>query len=414
MTDPRRVAQADVLVAGRPAATLTRTDAGVAFAYRPDYLGAPGPPVATTLPLADEPVLTPAGAVPPFFAGLLPEGRRLTNLRRSVKTSADDDLSLLIAVGADPVGDVQVLPAGAVRAVEAAEPGGAPTPGPVVTGDWADLDFTDLLADSGIVDPVALAGVQDKVSGRMLTVPLAHAGRAQLLKLDPPEYPGVVRDEAFFLQVARRLRQRVVDTEVVHDRHGRPGLLVRRFDRVVDGTDGAGLRQLAVEDAAQLLGRYPADKYAVTTEQVFDAVGAVCAARPVAVRAVLQQVALAWLTGNGDLHAKNVSVVSDRSAREPGEWRVSPIYDIPSTLPYGDLDMALRVQGRTDSLSRKRYLALSDRAGLPARAAERALEELLRATVDVADEAIDALELDAGRARTLRRVLTRRHEDLSA
>ena len=387
MTDPRRVAQADVLVAGRPAATLTRTDAGVAFAYRPDYLDAPGPPVATTLPLTEEPVLTPAGAVPPFFAGLLPEGRRLTNLRRTVKTSADDDLSLLIAVG-------------------------------------ADLDFTDLLADSGIVDPVALAGVQDKVSGRMLTVPLAHAGRAQLLKLDPPEYPGVVRDEAFFLQVARRLRQQVVDAELVHDRHGRPGLLVRRFDRVADGMDGmdgadsVGLRRLAVEDAAQLLRRYPADKYAVTTEQVIDAVGAVCAARPVAIRAVLQQVALAWLTGNGDLHAKNVSVVADRTGSSveggSGEWRVSPIYDIPSTLPYGDPDMALSVQGRTDSLSRKRYLALADRAGLPARAAERALEDVLRATTGVADEAIDALELDPGRARTLRRVLTRRHEGLCA
>ena len=97
-----------------------------------------------------------------------------------------------------------------------------------------------------------------------------------------------------------------------------------------------------------------------------------------------------------------------------GEWRVSPIYDIPSTLPYGDPDMALSVQGRTDSLSRKRYLALADRAGLPARAAERALEDVLRATTGVADEAIDALELDPGRARTLRRVLTRRHEGLCA
>lgn len=421
MTDPRRVAQADVLVAGRPAATLTRTDAGVAFAYRPDYLDAPGPPVATTLPLTEEPVLTPAGAVPPFFAGLLPEGRRLTNLRRTVKTSADDDLSLLIAVGADPVGDVQVFPAGATNAAESEV---APTSSPIVTGDWADLDFTDLLADSGIVDPVALAGVQDKVSGRMLTVPLAHAGRAQLLKLDPPEYPGVVRDEAFFLQVARRLRQQVVDAELVHDRHGRPGLLVRRFDRVADGMDGmdgadsVGLRRLAVEDAAQLLRRYPADKYAVTTEQLIDAVGAVCAARPVAIRAVLQQVALAWLTGNGDLHAKNVSVVADRTGSSveggSGEWRVSPIYDIPSTLPYGDPDMALSVQGRTDSLSRKRYLALADRAGLPARAAERALEDVLRATTGVAEEAIEALELDPGRARTLRRVLTRRHEGLCA
>lgn len=415
IVDPRRIDAADILVSGRAAASLTRTPEGTVFAYRPDYLASGRPAVATTLPLTDEPVRSGAGAIPAFFAGLLPEGRRLTNLRRRVKTSADDDLSLLLAVGADPVGDVQVVPAGS-------QPPAQPDVS-VGEGDWAGLDFTELLASSGIVDPVALAGVQDKVSGRMLTVPLAYAGRAQLLKLDPPEYPGVVRDEAFFLHVARGLRQRVVDAEVVQDRLGRPGLLVRRFDRVADGR---GLRRLAVEDAAQLLGRYPADKYAVTTEEVVDAVGRVCAARSVAVRAVLQQVAFAWLTGNGDLHAKNISVLSNRSgasgevggagglgAASVGEWRVAPIYDIPSTLLYGDNDLALTVQGRADSLSRKRYLALADRSGLPLRAAERALDEVLRVTIGVADEAVEALELDPGRARTLRRVLARRHVSLA-
>ena len=43
---------------------------------------------------------------------LLPEGRRLGALRRAVKTSADDELSLLLAVGADAIGDVQVVPSG--------------------------------------------------------------------------------------------------------------------------------------------------------------------------------------------------------------------------------------------------------------------------------------------------------------
>ncbi|CAN5416860.1 hypothetical protein BH23ACT9_BH23ACT9_20100 [soil metagenome] len=77
--------------------TLNRTDAGVHFSYVDGY---DGPAVAATLPLSSEPVLRPAGAVPPFFSGLLPEGRRLAALRRQVKTSADDELSLLVAVGA--------------------------------------------------------------------------------------------------------------------------------------------------------------------------------------------------------------------------------------------------------------------------------------------------------------------------
>ena len=71
------------------------------------------PAIATTLPVTTTPVTTLGGAVPAFFAGLLPEGRRLSALRQGVKTSADDELSLLLGVGGDTIGDVRVVPAGA-------------------------------------------------------------------------------------------------------------------------------------------------------------------------------------------------------------------------------------------------------------------------------------------------------------
>lgn len=393
--DPRRVATAEVHKAGRLAAHLTRTDHGVELRYTPAYLDDPGPGIATTLPVTESPVLTAGGAVPPFFAGLLPEGRRLTSLRRAVKTSADDDLSLLIAVGADPVGDVQVLLPGA-------EPAAADVP--TVESSWGEIDFAEVLSAGGI-DPAALAGVQDKVSGRMLTVPMIRGGRLHLLKLNPPEYPSVVENESYFLFVARRLRQGAVHAEVVRDRSGASGLLVERFDRTPLDT---GVGRIAVEDAAQLLGRYPADKYSVSTETVLARVGTVCQARLPAVRAVLQQVALAWLTGNGDLHAKNLSVL-----RTPeGGWRPTPIYDIPSTLPYGDHRMALTVAGRDDSLSRKRYLALADGAGLTAAAADRALSEVLRATADVDERIGDTVPMDPRTLRDVRRVLRRRRAGL--
>ncbi|MDO5627152.1 MAG: HipA domain-containing protein [Mobilicoccus sp.] len=396
MRDPRHVEGADVLIGDTPAATLRRRDGGIDFTYRAEHLAANGRAVATSLPLTDEPVRTLGGALPPFFSGLLPEGRRLSGLRAAVKTSADDELSLLLAVGEDPVGDVRVVP-------EGTDPESLSAGGGVETGHptWEDMDFGDLLATSGI-DPSALAGVQDKVSGRMLTLPLVHGGRCHLLKLDPPEYPHVVENEAFFLDLARGLRHPVVRSEVVHDRHGRSGLLVTRFDRhVVDGA----IHRSAVEDGAQLLGRYPADKYTVTTEHLIRRIGEVAPARLPAVRAVLQQVALAWLTGNGDLHAKNVSVV-----RDAGEWRVAPIYDIPSTLPYGDHRLALRIGGRDDSLSRKRWLALAEEVGLAPRAAERALDDVLTVTSDVADRAVDAIPMTPRAARDVRRVLRRRHD----
>ncbi|HEU4492097.1 MAG TPA: HipA N-terminal domain-containing protein [Jiangellales bacterium] len=125
--------------------------------------------MATTLPLTDVPVVTAAGAVPPFFAGLLPEGRRLSSLWRAVKTSADDELSLPLAVGADPVGDVRVFPQGA-------EP--AEAPALVTVGrSFEEVTFAEVLEAAGGVDLVAMAGVQDKASARMLSGPVA-SGRA--------------------------------------------------------------------------------------------------------------------------------------------------------------------------------------------------------------------------------------------
>ncbi len=393
MTDPRAVRRAVVLKQGREAATLTRHDDHVELAYLADY---DGPDVATTLPRDAPPVNAPAGAVPPFFAGLLPEGRRLTALRQHVKTSLDDELSLLLAVGSSTVGDVVVV-------AEGEEP--APAPPLVEAGD---VRFADLLAETGIVDRVALPGVQEKASGAMISLPVRLSGVAAIIKLDPPEYPGAVVIEDYFLRLARRLPLPVAPAELMHDVDGRPGLVVERFDRV---RDGDVVRSLAVEDACQLLGRYPSDKYAVTSEQVGLAVADVCAARPVAARACLTQMSFAWLTGNGDLHAKNLSVLQQPS----GEWRVAPVYDIPSTLPFGDRTAALRLDGKTEGLTRKAFETYGAALGLPQRAVQRALRDVLTGTEPMLDEIADgALRLNADATRTLVRQLARRRSDLEA
>lgn len=396
----RQVRRADVYKAGRKAAVLERTEAGVRFRYAEEYLDAGLPAVATTLPLTDGATLTGAGAVPAFFAGLLPEGRRLSSLRRAVKTSADDELSLLLAVGRDPVGDVQVVPAGE-----------APRPAePLIEVDrsFDEVRFSDLLEAAGVVDPVALAGVQDKASARMLSLPVAQASERYILKVDPPEYPHVVENEAYFLQVARRSRIAVSSARVVHDVTGRPGLLVRRFDRGVDA-DGLPISH-AVEDAAQLLGIYPADKYNVTAERLVDSVADVCAARAVAALTLFRQLVLAWVTGNGDLHAKNVSVFSTA-----GEWRVAPVYDVASTLFYGDATFALSVGGRRSGLSRKQLVSFAVQRGLTETAAARVLDEVLRSTENVEQELLDGVLPFPDRAvRDVVRQLHRGRRDLSA
>jgi serine/threonine-protein kinase HipA len=358
---------ADVYKAGVPAARLERHDGGTRFSYLPGYLAAGGPAVASSLPLSTEPVLSAAGAAPPYFTGLLPEGRRLNALRRSVKTSVDDELSLLIAAGANPVGDVQIV-------------GHGEKPDPdehaVQLDPKTPLDFDALLGDPGLIDPVALAGVQDKLSAGMISMPVASAGRRFILKLNAPEFPHVVENEFAMFRYAARLRIPLSRVQLVRDVADRPGLLVERFDRVpLAGGAPDEVQRLAVEDGAQVLGLYPADKYNVGYGQVCRALAEYCAAPLPALRNLAIQAAFAWLSGNGDLHAKNVSMVQQPS----GEWSIAPVYDIPSTVVYGDKTLALPLDGKRTGISRRHFLGWATGLGLPERAAVQALELGLKA-----------------------------------
>jgi len=392
LTDLPRQVSADVYKQGRLCAGLRRRIDGVEFRYRVEYLERPGPAVATTLPVSPEPVLRPPGAVPAYFAGLLPEGRRLTALRRAVKTSPDDELSLLLAIGADVIGDVQVLPAGV-------SPYQVP---PMVTvSDFGEIQFAELLARSVGVDPdrVGLPGVQEKVSARMTTMPVHEVGASYLLKLNPPGLPALVENEAFFLAAARTSGLRAVEARVVTDATGATGLLVRRFDRRT-GEDGRQ-QALAVEDGCQVLGRYPADKYAVTATQVTAALCAPTRAPLVAARELMRQLAFAYLTGNGDAHAKNLAIL-----REPaGEWRVSPAFDVPSTYLYGDSTIALPVAGRSGAdIPRRAFVELGDHLNLPELATGGVLDELCeRADTWLPD--LHSLPFPASQVRKLRRTI---------
>lgn len=400
--DVVRQDRGDVYKAGVLVAQLVRHEDRVEFRYLPDHLD--GPDVATTLPAGPDVVVTPGRAVPPYFAGLLPEGRRLTALRSAIKTSADDDFSMLLVVGGDPVGDVQVVPAGAPPpALD--DVGGAGSTFGAASFDNATFDtvsFAEVFGRlvGGVPDPVGFAGVQDKVSGRMISVPLRVGGTSYLLKLDPPEFPYLVENEQFFLTVARTCGLPVVASHVVRDREGRPGLVVERFDRHRLGGQLVGR---ATEDGCQVAGRYPGDKYALDTEALFSAMARHCVARPVALRDLLRQLVVAIVTGNGDLHAKNVSIVDLE-----GEWRVAPAYDAPSSAPYGDRTLALALGGtREGQVSRRRLLESAQAIGLPERAATLTLDDLLDRLSPVPEQ-LEQLPFDERRIADLRRLMRAR------
>jgi serine/threonine-protein kinase HipA len=243
------------------------------------------------------------------------------------------------------------------------------------------VDFDELLGDSGLIDPVALAGVQDKLSAGMISMPVASAGRRFILKLNAPEFPHVVENEFIMFRYAAKLRIPLSRVQLMRDVAGRPGLLVERFDRVpLAGEPGSAgerdaVQRLAVEDGAQVLKLYPADKYNVGFGTVCHALAEYCAAPLPALRNLAIQAAFALLSGNGDLHAKNVSMVQ----QPHGEWSIAPVYDIPSTVVYGDKTLALTLGGKRSGISRKHFLAWATGLGLPERTAAQAVDLALKA-----------------------------------
>ncbi|MGQ0463706.1 MAG: type II toxin-antitoxin system HipA family toxin [Sporichthyaceae bacterium] len=402
MTDTRAVAAADVYKGAVLAATLERIDGGVQFGYRAEYLTSGGPAVATGLPLQSRPTISVAGSVPPFFAGLLPEGARLQALTRRVKTSADDMLSLLLAVGSDCIGDVRVVPAGTDPEAVA--------PLALVTS-WDETDFEELFAASVAIggdtyERTALPGVQEKVSAAMTSFPISGDGASHILKFAPERYPRLVENEAFVMAFAAAVGLPVAPTEIVLDRHGRAGLLVSRFDRA-RGADGTLLR-LAQEDAAQVCGRYPADKYLLTMNQIVASLAEHVDAPLVAVRDLVRLVAFSYLACNGDLHAKNISI----HTRTDGLVELSPAYDLLADLPYtGDAHQALQLDGRDLNLTRGGLVQFAERFGVLARATHRELDRIC----DLAPEWIGRVwEIGLAERPTehLRRTMTERLDDL--
>ena len=363
------VEKADVYKGAHLAAHLTRSDAGVRFEYTPEYLASELPRIAHTLPKIEEPKIVASGGIPSFFAGLLPEGRRLHALQRAIKTSADDELSLLLAIGEDVVGDVKVMPHG--------DPQTSTKPLVEVKKTFDEIKFAALMKEYAEVDKVGIPGVQEKVSAKRIWLPAARADSNYILKLESPDYPLIIENEDYFLRTARGSLTDVVETELVHDAEGKSGLLVTRFDRTVD-SNGNPISQ-AVEDACQVLDKWPADKYNMTAEEVVLKLSKVCSSQKLAARELFKQFCFAWLTGNGDLHAKNLSILSTQE----GEWRISPAYDLPSTVLYGDRSLALSIAGKKTGHSRRSLIEFGVTVGLSVKLATKILDEMLESTSSV-------------------------------
>ena len=293
--------------------------------------------------------------LPPWFSNLLPEGRLRQYLAQRGGVDPAQEFHILRVLGEDLPGAVRVI------ASSAEQPKAVEQPARTQPAVNAPLRFS-------------LAGVQLKFSALGdrhdgLTIPAYGVGGDWIVKLPSPQYPAVPENEATMLTLAAAAgidvaEHRLVPLETIGGMpalgpfSGKLALAVRRFDRSPAG-------RIHMEDLAQVFGVFPDDKYRkVGLARIAEVIGLVLG-QPAA-QDFIARVTFVVITGNGDMHLKNWSLIYP-DTRAP---QLAPAYDLVSTVPYlpGD-GLALNFLGERSfaAIARERFRRLAATAGLSER-----------------------------------------------
>lgn len=294
-------------------------------------------------------------AVHAYLWNLLPDNDAVLRAwSRQYHVSPNNPLALLAYVGEECPGALQIVPEERIEALT--EPS---TPESV---EWlSEAEIADRLRhlrrepgawrEPGDAGQFSLAGAQPKTAllfdGRRWGVPAGRTPTTHILK--PPvqeKYQGFAANEHVCLRLAAATGLPAVHSRVMHF-HDQVAIVVERFDRIPRGGRFVRLHQ---EDLCQALGVPPQEKY-----EADGGPGAVDVIRVLQERAVEPDVdiatfvgalALNWVIGGTDAHAKNYSHL----IQPGGVIRLAPLYDIISLLPYREgkgprVKLAMRIGG---------------------------------------------------------------------
>lgn len=351
-----------VLLGGAAIGTLIQRGDVARFVFSEDYWTSQHRDVLG-LWFEDNPRQSPQAALrlPPWFSNLLPEGPLRQWIARDRGVSVDRELQLLLRIGDDLPGAIQVIQ-------DAGDHGRIDSMG----------DFAETRAERRVAHAspwkFSLAGVSMKFSmlrsGDRLTIPAQNALGDWIVKFPDSAFPQVPANEFSIMRLASQLGIDVPDIDLVHRDllPDVPGVVwpsgeeyayaIRRFDRAENGA------RVHIEDFAQVRGFYPDDRYSGSLETV---AALVFRGRDHAsLREFIRRTAYNLLVGNGDAHLKNWSLVYP-DGRIP---TLAPAYDLVCTGAYfaasDPENIGLRF-GRTrsfDRITRAAFTALQTKLGV--------------------------------------------------
>jgi serine/threonine-protein kinase HipA len=342
------------------------------------------PLLSLPLPLTEE--RFPNGVVRAFLDGLLPEGDARRVIAEDLDIRADDTFGLASALGRDCAGALVIQP----------EDSDAPRAPTTLTAEPLSDDDLGRLVENLRSAPlgvnqrvrISLAGVQEKL---LLTrMPDGAWGRpvdgtpsTHILKPEIQGYPHTVENEAFCMRVARHLGMTVADIETITV-NGRRLIVVSRYDRAID--PAGAVERIHQEDFCQATGLLPLKKYEEDSgPSLRKMAGILRTVDRNSLETLLEATTLNVVIGNGDAHAKNFSLLHDRN----GALRMAPLYDLLSTLMYGDDRLAMYIDNvhRTNRVTFERLINEATTWGLSRRRVIEVVRTLLARVPDAVKRA---------------------------
>lgn len=319
----------DVHLCGEPIGTLfSAGDGDYRFAYTPETVAAKGAGtslLSTSLPVRPEPFSAEASSA--YVEGLLPEGLARERLARALALDPGDGYGLIASTGRDCTGAVVFVPEG--EGPEDIAPG---------ADDWLGGPELESLLNWP-PDPASQAEVRYSLSGarhklalvrdregEQWAMPSVAVPSTHVVKPEAGEFPDLVRNEMFCMELARAVGLPVAEAEL-EEIGGRTCLVSRRFDR-------EGRIRLHQEDFCQALGFPPVsearDEHDANGPGFAESSGLLKAVgRPEAVPLLLSAAFFNYAIGNGDAHGGNFGLLHDS-----GGTRLAPFYDLASTVVY--------------------------------------------------------------------------------
>ena len=341
-----------------------------------------------------------------FLDGLLPEGEPRRAIARELGVRAEDTYGLVSGIGRDCAGAVIIQPA------DDPPPATAAAAEPITDAELSDLVANLRSAPLGVGGDVrvSLAGVQEKLvltrmPGGGWGRPVGGAPSTHILKPEIAAFPYTVENEALCMRFARHLGLAVPRIETI-EIAGRRVIVVERYDRTV-APDGS-VERIHQEDLCQATGTPPEAKYEDDGGPSLARVAEIIAlvARVNSLPRLLEIVTVNVLIGNGDAHAKNLSLLHERT----GAMSVAPAYDLLSTLYYRDNRLAMYIDDvrRMDRVTTQRIVNEAARWGMAEAEARAVVGSLLAAAPEaLAAASAETPGLPAGLASTIRAQLER-------